>query len=248
MFTDAELSKDAFLGGRIHLLQPKRGYRAGTDPVLLAASSKAKTGDTVLELGCGAGAALLCLNGRIDIKGVGLERNSEYSDLAQQNSDLNKADLKIYHSDLAEMPPVLRDQSFDHVMFNPPFFQSGKTAQDAGRAAARQEDTSLEIWIDHALRRLKPKGYLTLIHLSERLQDVISLINWRAGAIEIKPLAARNRRTPKRFILRARKGSSGGTTLCNPLILHEGQVHELDQDSYTPEAKAILRDAQPLEF
>mgnify|MGYP001821000592 CR=1 FL=1 len=57
-----DLSRDAFLGGKLHLLQPKTGYRAGVDPVLLAASVPAAAGERVLDLGCGVGAAALCLS------------------------------------------------------------------------------------------------------------------------------------------------------------------------------------------
>ncbi|MCO4829001.1 MAG: methyltransferase, partial [Lentibacter algarum] len=60
-----DLTHDAFLGGRLKLWQPKQGYRAGVDPVLLAASIAAKAGESVLDLGCGAGAAALCLGRRV---------------------------------------------------------------------------------------------------------------------------------------------------------------------------------------
>ena len=43
IWADDDLTRDAFLGGRVTLLQPRRGYRAGTDPVLLAASVEAHT-------------------------------------------------------------------------------------------------------------------------------------------------------------------------------------------------------------
>ena len=46
---------DEFLGGKLLIKQPRNGYRAGIDPVLLAASVNAKAKQTVLELGCGVG-------------------------------------------------------------------------------------------------------------------------------------------------------------------------------------------------
>ncbi|MEY2961347.1 MAG: hypothetical protein RLZ60_1177, partial [Pseudomonadota bacterium] len=56
-----DLSCDNFLNGKVRVWQPINGYRAGVDPVLLAAAVPAKSGQTVLELGCGVGTASLCL-------------------------------------------------------------------------------------------------------------------------------------------------------------------------------------------
>ena len=41
---EAELTDDAFLGGRLRVLQPRTGYRAGNDPVVLAAAVDAAQG------------------------------------------------------------------------------------------------------------------------------------------------------------------------------------------------------------
>lgn len=81
-----ELTKDAFLGGKLHLWQPKSGYRAGVDAVLLAASVPAQSGDRVLDLGCGVGAAALCLDARIGgLKLTGVELQENYAELARRN-------------------------------------------------------------------------------------------------------------------------------------------------------------------
>ena len=64
MFPDDALTDDAFLGGRLHLWQPQHGYRAATDPVLLAAACPAKPGQSVLDLGCGTGADEALLQAR----------------------------------------------------------------------------------------------------------------------------------------------------------------------------------------
>ena len=55
-----DLTDDGFLDGRLRILQPKAGYRAATDPVLLAAFAPAEPGQSVVELGCGTGVASLC--------------------------------------------------------------------------------------------------------------------------------------------------------------------------------------------
>lgn len=47
-------SSDALLGGQLFLRQPKSGYRAAIDPVLLAAAVP-KTEGLVLDAGCGTG-------------------------------------------------------------------------------------------------------------------------------------------------------------------------------------------------
>ncbi|MEO0916318.1 MAG: methyltransferase, partial [Pseudomonadota bacterium] len=57
---------NAFLGGRLQVLQPAVGYRAGADPVLLAAAVDAGPGHSVLDVGCGVGTALLCLGTRVN--------------------------------------------------------------------------------------------------------------------------------------------------------------------------------------
>ena len=50
---DADLTDDGFLGGRLRILQPRVGYRAATDPVLLAAAVPAKPGQRALNWAAG---------------------------------------------------------------------------------------------------------------------------------------------------------------------------------------------------
>lgn len=247
-FAPDQLSRDRFLGGKLDIWQPLTGFRAATDPVLLAAACPARPGECVLDLGCGVGTAGLCLGTRVAVECWGLELQSDYAELARRNADENNVNMRVITGDLTAMPAPLRDMSFDHVITNPPFFGPGKPAPDAGRAQARQEEVGLANWLDAALRRLRPKGWLTLIHRSERLPEVISALHNRAGGVEIKPLAPRAGRAATRFLLRARKGSRSAAHLHNPLILHDGTEHDTDRDDYSAEAKAILRNGEMLKF
>ncbi len=248
-FTDAELTRDAFLGGRLSLLQPREGYRAGTDPVLLAAFVPAGQGESVLDLGCGAGTAALCLAARVPgLELHGLELQPAYAGLARRNAVDNGITLHVHEGDLRAMPKELRARAFDHVLTNPPFHTDATPSRDAGRAVAHHEaGAGLADWIAAGLRRLRPGGTFSLVQRIERLPEALAALAGRAGAVEVLPLAPRTGRPAGRFLLRARKDSRRPFVLHAPLVLHEGPAHARDGDDYAPAARAILRDLAALQ-
>ena len=246
-FAAEEQTQDLFLGGRLRLSQPRHGYRAAADPVLLAAACPAQAGQSVLELGCGVGVASFCLGWRVaGLHLHGLERQADYAELARHNAAVTGIGLNVQVGDLCAMPTTLRG-SFDHVIANPPYFApaDGTAARDAGREAAQREDTPLADWIIAARKRLHPGGWLTLIHLADRLPDVLRALDG-FGAIAVLPLIPRPGRAATRIILRARKGARSPFRLLAPLVLHDGPAHDGDRENYAPEVSAILRDGAAL--
>ena len=250
-FDDAELTQDAFLGGRVLAWQPRRGYRAGIDAVLLAAAVAARPGDSVLELGCGVGVAGLCLAARVPgVSLAGVELQEDYAALARRNAAQNATSFDVHCADLRVMPAALRAQSFDHVMANPPYFSRarGSAAPDGGRDTALAGDTPLADWLDAATRRLRPGGRLTIIQKGDRLGDVLAAIDSRLGAVHVLPISPRHGRDAELILIAARKGAGAPLRLAAPLVLHEGDRHLRDGDSYRAEIQEILRNAAPLNF
>ncbi len=246
-FSDDELTRDAFLGGRVMLHQPRRGYRAATDPVWLAAACPARRGQSVLELGCGAGAALCCLGWRAGAALTGLELQPTYAALASRNLAENGLEGEVVEGDLAAMPAKLRGRGFDHVIANPPYFATDSLpSPDAGRDMANRESTPLATWIDAGLRRLKPRGTLTLIHRAERLADILAPLEGRAGGILVLPLTPRAGRDAGRVIVQATKGGRAPLRLLAPLIVHEGKRHLADAPDFTAVAERILAEGAGL--
>ena len=132
-FADNELTCNDFLGGRVQLWQPVDGYRAGVDPVFLAASVPATSGQSVLELGCGAGAAALCLAARVPgLHLSGVELQAEYAELARKNAVENGVNFEVVQADLSALPSELRQRQFDHVIANPPYYRP-RSAQPCRR-------------------------------------------------------------------------------------------------------------------
>lgn len=244
---DPDLTCDAFLGGRVQLWQPRHGYRAGVDPVLLAATIPAVSAQRVLELGCGAGAAILCLGARVPgLHLTGVEREAEYAALALRNG---AGALEVVEADIAALPLTLRQRQFDHVLANPPYWrrEASVAADNPVREAALGEQTPLSLWVSVAARRLAPKGYLHIIHRAERLPDLLAALPHDLGSIEVLPVAAREGRTAERVILRARKSGRADFCLHAPLVLHRGTRH-VDGDQYTPKVRAALRTGAALPF
>lgn len=246
-FAPETLTEDFFLGGRVVAWQPRDGYRAATDPVLMAAAVPANAGQSVLELGCGVGVASLCLAKRVPgLRLTGVELQPAYADLARRNAARNGCALDLIEADIAALPADLRARSFDHVMFNPPWYDpTTPAARDGGRATALQESTPLQTWVDVALRRLRPGGYLTVIQLAHRLPALLAPLAGRAS-LRVLPLAPRQGRAAKRILLQARKGARAPFALLAPLVIHAAPRHLSDGEDLTPEAASILRDGAVL--
>lgn len=238
-------TEDAFLGGRLTLRQPEKGFRAGLDSVMLAAAVPATSGETVLELGSGAGVAALCLARRVPgLRVLGLEIQADLVDLALANAAANQLlEWVLFLNAAVEAPPEgITPNSFDHVMMNPPFFVEGTDDAPPGlaRATAHIADPeALARWTKCARIYLKPRGRLTAILPAERLADMLSALEKGFGAIEISPLWPRLGSPAKRVLLTARMGSR------TPLILKAGLTLHAENAKYTPEAEAILRDGAP---
>src|SRR4051812_35332287 len=99
----AAITEDALLDGRVRLLQPARGHRAGTDAVLLAAAARARAGEHVIDVGAATGAVGLMIAARHP--GVDLtlaERDPDLAALCRRNLELNRASGRVALADILD--------------------------------------------------------------------------------------------------------------------------------------------------
>lgn len=237
---------DKLLGGRVQLRQPKTGYRAAIDPVLLAAAVTAKTGQNVLELGCGAGAAMLCMAMRI--KGLvitGVEVQEDYLNLAQHNTNNHNdiATFVVRKGDARHLPQDIPVNSFDHVLANPPYHNalSYDPGDNDGKTMAHSMSVAdLAAWVKTAHERLKHRGVLTMIYRADGLPELLVTMAGRFGGIAVLPLWPKEGTAAKRVLVRGSKDSHAPFVLQSGLILHD------KNNDYLPDIQSILRDASAI--
>jgi tRNA1(Val) A37 N6-methylase TrmN6 len=242
------ITEDRLLSGRVLLRQPADGYRAAIDPVFLAAAVAAEPQQLVLDVGCGPGAAMLCLAARAPhCRVVGLEMQRDLVRLAGDNAILNAMETRVsvMIGDLLHPPPRLSPGAFDHVMANPPFNERGRAipSVNLGKADATIEgDADLGAWVRFSLAMVRPKGTVTFIHRADRIDALLAQIAGRAGEVVVFPLWGGQGRAATRVLVRARKQIAAPARLAPGLVLHE------PDGRFTAAADAVLREGRGLEL
>ena len=224
---------ETFLDGRVRVTQPETGFRSGLDAVMLAASVPAKSGESALELGAGAGTASLCLAARANgVAVTGVEIDSGLVELARSNAAANSSDCRFVAADIFRLPPELK-HDFDQVFCNPPFHGDGQVSPDAARNLALSDGGKLSDWLNLGLQRTVSGGFFTAILRADRLAEALSALPLEG--VRILPLWPRLGEPAKRVIVQVRKASRAPFALLPGLVLHR------ENGAWTPEAEAVLR-------
>lgn len=250
--TEVALTDDAFLGGTLKILQPRTGYRAGLDAVMLAAAVPTAPGSVgVLDVGAGVGTAGLCVARRLPAAEVVLfEREPKLAAVAIENIGRNglAERVRVVAGEVGISAAGLKvlgltEESFTCVIANPPYHRAdeGTAASDTGKAASHaMPEEDLDRWARFLARMTAPGGSVTLVYKAEALIRVLAALDSRFGALKLLPLAPRAGAPAHRIIVQGTKGSRAPPVLLAPVALHAAD------GAFTPEVQAILRSGSPL--
>lgn len=247
------LTDDRFLDGRVMLLQPAKGLRAAIDAVFLAAACPGGEGGglRILEAGAGNGAVSIMAAWRLPHARVtGVEIDPGLVELANENVRRNglAGRVQIVAGDVTapfrtHEAAGITQESFDHVLANPPFFESGRVREPPGarkRQAHVAAKGALARWVGFLTACAAAKGSLTLIHQPAVLPEMLEALKGRFGGVTVYPLFPRRGQPAIRMLVRGTKGSRA------PLQLLEGMVLHGPSGAFTAAAQAVLRDGEPL--
>ncbi len=239
------LTRDAFLDGRLNVSQPRHGFRAGLDSVLLGAAASGKR-RRLLELGTGTGtAALVAMAHNGELTATLVDSDPEAVALAAANAHDNDFGERARTIELDVTAPGkeraaagLADDHFDAVIANPPFFDPAQgTAPSPARAEARHMTQSeLEHWVKAAAAHCAPDGEAIFIHAAQALPALLQSFDSRFGDLTILPIVPREGAPATRILVRGIKGSRAPLTLLSSRALHEPEGR-----GFRPEFEAIFR-------
>lgn len=231
------------LGGRLKLLQPQSGHRAGSDAVLLQALIGEASG-LLADIGAGCGAAGLAVARRNSaLRLLLVEREPVLAELAGRNAALNDLAARAVVAQVdvldarARAAAHVATNSADVLITNPPYLEAAQTraSPDPLRASAHtfEQPDGLDRWLRACAAILKPSGVFAMIHRADALKAVLDACEGRFGALEIRPVHSYADAPAIRILLRGRKGSRAPLRILPGLVVHE------TNGVFTTEATAV---------
>lgn len=234
---------DAILGGRLRIIQKKRGYRFSLDALLLAHFAELREGDDLIDLGTGGGVIALILARRFRCGRVlGIDLQEGLAEMARRSVVLNRLEghLEIRTGDVRFPETICGGQSFSAAVFNPPYrrLRSGRVNPDSEKALARHEITgSAGDFLAAAAHALRPEGRVYAIYPASRTVELF--VRMRERRIEPKRLRLVHSRrgSAGMFVLvEGVKGGREGMKVLPPLFVYA------ETGGYTPEMAEIFTD------
>jgi tRNA1Val (adenine37-N6)-methyltransferase len=241
--TESSETCDAILGGRIRVIQPRRGYRFSVDSILLARFVSVHSHDRVLELGAGTGVISLAIAAlRHPREIIALEIQPELVAMIRRNGDLNRIDsIQAIATDLRKINHAnVQRESFDLVVANPPFRASkaGRVSPQEPRRIARSESSAtLKDFVAAASRSARRGGRVAFVFAADRSAELISVL--REHHLEPKrirfvhPYSSAPAST---ILIEGRKNGGIEVAIEPPLILFDAP------GAYSQQAREILGD------
>ncbi|NOX26492.1 MAG: methyltransferase, partial [Deltaproteobacteria bacterium] len=175
-----DFTPDTLFNGRLHCLQPRRGYRFSLDSVLLAHFVETSPTDSILDLGAGCGVVSLILAYRWPtIRLTALELQEQLALALHLNIEMNHLSgrLRLVKGDLRQIKDIFSAGSFTQVICNPPYYKcgSGRCNPNSEQAVARHEIMAdLEEIIGAAAFAVRNRGRALFVYPAERAATLLT--------------------------------------------------------------------------
>lgn len=211
----------------LNIIQKEKGFRFGTDSVLLADFASPRPGDRVVDLGTGTGIlSILMASRQSNSSYMALEIQSDMAEMAARSVKLNQMDdrIEVRECDFRDAARELGYGVFTLAVCNPPYGKAGGTlvnVRDSERIARHESECTIEDVARSAAALLKVGGRLAVVYPAPRAFELMTAL--RASHMEpkrIRTIHSQADREPKLILLDAVKGGGSMLHWLPPLVLN----------------------------
>lgn len=221
----------------IKIVQDKDYFNFSLDSILLPnfveITRKTKK---ILDMCTGNAPIPLILSTKTDAKIYGVELQKEVYDLAKKTIKINNLDnqIELINDNIKNLKKIFDTETFDIITCNPPYFKKKDDSiinENKVKSIARHEiEMELEDVMIISKALLKNEGSLVLVHRTDRLIEIIELM--QKHNIEPKRMRLiypKVNMESNLVLIDGRKNGKEGLKILPPLYIHN------DDNSYTSE-------------
>lgn len=220
------MAKD-FTFKQFHIQAKNCGMPVSTDAVLLGAWADINKAKHLLDLGCGTGLlALMCAQRNKDTRIIAIDINEHAINATKENILNSPWSDRVFAEKISAQEFAKNKTTFDTIICNPPYFNSGEQSQNSARATARHTDslTHKEL-ISIAQELLTENGQLHLILPVEEAKQLIESTSMQGGHLQLLKcveVLTKVNKPASRLLLTFIKTQVSVEAQTNSLIIHEG--------------------------
>ena len=207
----------------LRIIVNERGFRYGTDSVLLAGFARANAKERVADLGSGTGVIAILLSARTGAELTAIEIQPEQCDMARRSAAMNGQEIAVIEADMRK-----------------PYYPAahGRTSEKGEPgfegAATHELYCTLGEVAESAARLIKYGGRFYMCCPAARLSEALcALTAQKLEPKRMRLVASRVEKAPYLALIEAKKGAAPGMIVERTLVVCN------EDGSYTDETRSI---------
>lgn len=225
----------------LKIIQNEKGFCFGIDAVLLSDFAKnIKEDSVVIDLCSGTGIIAILLEAKTKAKKIyAVEIQKEMAEMSSRSVILNhqQEKIEVINEDLKKINTIFGKATIDAITVNPPYKKAGSgiiNELDTKTISRHEVLCTLEDIIQVASIVLKTSGSIYMVHRTERLVDVISIMRkYKIEPKRIRLIHPSVQKAPNLFLIQGIKNAKPFLKVEEPLYVYDNKgdytetIHEI---------------------
>ena len=226
----------------LKIIQNEKGFCFGIDAVLLSDFAQTiKKDSIVVDLCSGTGIVAILLEKKVQAKKIyAVEIQESMAEMARRSVELNyqQEKIEVMNEDLNKIDKIFGKATIDAITVNPPYKKVGSgiiNELDTKTISRHEVLCTLEDIISIASKILKPAGSIYMVHQTERLVDVITVLReYKIEPKRIRFVHPSSHKAPNLFLIQGVKNGNSFLKVEEPIYVYDekGEYTNTIKDIY----------------